>query len=487
MNEPRRTPLRPRLSERVLARRHLVGSDERVILYDTVTGTLFVLGSREWAILSCADGTRDLEGILLAASMLGAHAREPALRAFLDELACAGMLAEGLPSVVATADPRAARQDGTPPSRPLDVLPGYAFRCDGRGSCCRMYFSVIFRDEDTLRARAAQPEVLDGARRPERVFLPLHGSRATDLFAVTAVDGACAYLQGDGRCSLHEPPGTKPAGCSLFPATFVDDGETVRVSVSPECACVLASALIPAETEGSGLLPPLARTRGELPVSAHIERVPERLAVAAGMEISRSQLIAWSRALAAAPAPHDALAAYWSLAGVLESEGPDPALAMAALRAPRAPDAHDLLPWIEALRSRAARRAAQNRGWRAPHDLARRTIEWIALTCTRLLAPGALEELLASPAPHPAIEAFHLRAAAHGHRFLGALPLAGALRDAAVRLALARALPSTLTEDTCAGQGADAMLATQYPLAFVETALRGHGLAAYAQDLAQQS
>ncbi|WP_437580493.1 hypothetical protein [Sorangium sp. So ce887] len=72
---PNTLPARPRLAAHVLARRHLVGEDERVILHDLRSGQLLQLGPREWALVSAADGTRDVEGIAIAAAREGAHAR----------------------------------------------------------------------------------------------------------------------------------------------------------------------------------------------------------------------------------------------------------------------------------------------------------------------------------------------------------------------------------------------------------------------------
>jgi lysine-N-methylase len=68
-------------------------------------------------------------------------------------------------------------------------------------------------------------------------------------------------------------------------------------------------------------------------------------------------------------------------------------------------------------------------------------------------------------------ELFFLRVLLHGHQLAGELPLARALRDRAVRLILARALPDALPE----GDPARA-----HPLALVEAMMRGHGLAVYA-------
>src|SRR5690242_10317977 len=80
--DPRMTrplPIRPRLADHVLARRHITGSETVVVLHDQRTGRLVQLGPREWGLLAAADGTRDLDGVVLAARREGAHARVPAL------------------------------------------------------------------------------------------------------------------------------------------------------------------------------------------------------------------------------------------------------------------------------------------------------------------------------------------------------------------------------------------------------------------------
>lgn len=113
-------PRRPRLADHALARRHLAGGEPRVVLHDTRKGGLIALGPREWTLFSCADGTRDLDGIVAAAARAGAHARAPALGAFLEQLHGAGLLADGTAGVDAPAPgraPRARRVRGRAPPR----------------------------------------------------------------------------------------------------------------------------------------------------------------------------------------------------------------------------------------------------------------------------------------------------------------------------------------------------------------------------------
>jgi lysine-N-methylase len=478
-------PTRPRLADHVLARRHITGGEVVVVLHDQRTGRIVQLGPREWGLLAAADGTRDLEGVILAARREGAHARVPALQAFLEQLHGAGLLADGTPGDSAAAEPPAATladaaSSSTAPDplpladaalRPLDVLPDFSLHCDGSGSCCRIYASVIFGPVEAARARALFPAIQGGGDRHERVFLPDRGSAPTGGSAVTLVDGRCAYLGESGHCSIHARAGgpAKPIGCNLFPASFLDDGERVTVSASVECACILASVGRPG---GAPLIPPEARVRGDLDPSVHIAALPARLAVTRAASADRAAVRLWSRRLAALPPPADTARTLWSLASTLESQGLD-ADPLPCFNSPPPIDLLAVLPWIGALAHRAARRVREDAVWRSERDLARLASSWIADAAGALLSSNTLS----LPPSASESEAFYLRAALHGYKLFGDLPLTLALRDRAVRLLVARALPDVFarvgaTDPACA-----------HPLALVEAMLRGHGLDAYVYDL----
>ncbi|WP_437640111.1 YkgJ family cysteine cluster protein [Sorangium sp. So ce854] len=481
---PNALPARPRLAAHVLARRHLVGEEERILLHDARTGELLQLGAREWGLLSAADGTRDVEGIVIAAAREGAPARVPAAQAFFAQLHAAGLLAEE--DAGEEAAPRApatsvapARDPGAldPRERPLDVLPDFSLHCDGRGSCCRIYASILFDPEEAARARALRPEVLSGGARHERAFTPERGAWPCAASVVAMRDGRCAYLEGEGgagRCSLHAAggPAAKPLGCRTFPASFVDDGESVRISVAVECACVLASVGRPG---GAPLVDPRLRARGDLDERIDVATLPDRVAVAPGRAAARAELVAWSRRLAAAAPPPDVAAGLFALAAAVEAKGLTGG-AIARFERPDPLDPAALAPWLAALHRRAARRAREDAAWRSERDLARRATQWIAAATFALADPDLLDALLLSPVCAPDRERFYLRAALHGHRLLGALPLSLALRDRAARLVVARALPLVFAE-----AGADDPACAE-PIALVEAMLRGHGLDAYAFD-----
>ena len=468
-------PTRPRLADHVLARRHITAGEVVIVLHDQRTGRLVQLGPREWGLLAAADGTRDLDGVVLAARREGAHARVPALRAFLEQLHGADLLADGTPDDTVTEAPTSApspEPESLPADRPLAVLQDFSLHCDGSGSCCRIYASVIFGPVEAARARALFPEIQGGGDRHERVFLPDHGSAPTGGSAVTLVDGRCAYLGESGHCSIHVRAGgpAKPIGCNLFPASFLDDGERVAVSASVECACILASVGRPG---GSPLIAPEARFRGDLDPSVFVASLPSRLAVTPAASADRAEVRAWSRRIETFAPASNVAQTLWSLAAAIDEHGLS-ADATSSFQAPLPIDAAEVLPWIDALARRAARRAREDAVWRSDRDLARLATSWIAEAAEGLLSSNPLPSPTATVA---ASETFYLRAALHGYKLFGDLPLTVALRDRAVRLLVARALP-----DVFARVGA-ADPACAHPLALVEAMLRGHGLDGYAHDL----
>ena len=463
-------PFRPRLAEHALVRRHVIDGAEVVVIHDTRSGDLLRMGPREWDLVAGADGTRDFDALVLAAARRGALRRASEVRAVLDYLHAAGLLADGLghPSPV----------DEGEPARPLDVLPGYGLTCDGSGDCCSMYGSVIFTPLEAARARALRPEVRGAGDREERAFTPERGSTLEGALAVALVDGRCAYLTDDRRCSIHIAAGeqAKPRGCRVYPASFIDDGERVRVSVGTECPCVFASV----DREGGvPLVDPVARTRADLGPLARVTALPEILAITAGTTAPRAAVVAWSRAVAAGlPAVDDRaadiVALLWSLARAIGAHGLDEAAARDAIASPRAPEDAELAPLVTALAARARARVASADAWRGAQDRSRRASHWISSAAASLLDPAARAASLGDDR-FRRDEIFFLRVQIHGHQLVGDLPLAVALRDRAVRILLSRALVEALPEGDPA---------RPHPLALVEAMMRGHGLSAYARVVA---
>ncbi len=456
---------RPRLADQVVARRHVIDGRACVVLHHVGSGRTVQVGAREWELLAAADGTRDVEGIALAAAREGGRARADDLRAFLAQLADAGFVVVG--DAVDAPDPVGPAP--CPPERPLAVLAGFTLHCDGGGACCRQFETVLFSPVEVARARATCPDVLDAGMQPRLGFLPERAAQRRGASAVALVDGACAYLDGAMRCRIHAAGGeaAKPLGCRLFPATFVDDGVCVRISAAVECACVLASL---GRDGGANLVPASARTREDLPASADIVRLPETVRLTADRTASAAELHAWSAAVVASPAPADAVAWLLDAADRIERSGLTSA-DEAAAAPPAEGRAQDLLADVRAFHAGLERRAREAATWRSERDFARQAVTWLERATATLLANG----LAGAPAvPLDASrEAFYVRAAIFGHALAldEDVPLTRALRDRAIRLLLARAMGPLL-----AAAPSPIDRALREPIAVVDGTMRAQGL-----------
>jgi lysine-N-methylase len=461
-------PARPRLAPHVRPRRHLVDGDERFVLHDG-REAVAQLGVREWVLLAQADGTRDVEGLRLAALREGVRVARSDLEAFLAALAHAGLVEEGAPRAL-----ELARADGPAPPAPearaprvVRALPGFRLACDGRGTCCRFYGTVLFSPVEVARARALLPLVDDAGDRPDRAFLPERGGAPTGGRAVSLVNGRCSYLEPEGACALHRVGGplAKPLGCRTFPAALVDLGHELRVSVSYECACVEASA---GGREGAPLIPE-GLTELELDPSLGVASLPREVSLGAGRVATCDEVGAWLDEWGAG-APSDLVELLWGAADALARGG------LGATPTPVAPRASELAPWLEALAKRAEAKAESELRYRATSDLVPLTLGFLAEGARALV--GA--EPRAAGAPREAAERLYLEAMVFGRAPLqepGTLALA--LRARAVRVLLSRALRGAAPPSSDRAFSA--------PLALVEAACRGHALASFVTELGPEA
>ena len=85
-------PSRPRLAEHAMVRRHFIDGEEVIVVHDARSGDLVRMPPRAWALIEAADGTRDIGGLLLAASQRGELRRASEVTAVLTDLQAAGLL-----------------------------------------------------------------------------------------------------------------------------------------------------------------------------------------------------------------------------------------------------------------------------------------------------------------------------------------------------------------------------------------------------------
>ena len=450
----------------MLPRRHAIDGQSAVILFDTRSNEVLRIGSREWELLAAADGTRSLEGIVTAAARRGAKAPLEEVRAFFEQLRERGLLVY---EHDADAEPAASSESEAPPEdRPVRPLPGYRYACDRSGRCCRMYATVLATMEEAERARTVLPGRAFGSVSGAEAFLPVRGSVVAGAVAVASCDGACGYLDEDGACALHRAAGaeSKPAGCRLFPVTFIDDGESIHASVKCECACVLTGA---GAAVAEPLVDPEIATAGDLPEIVVVDRLAETLAITPTLSVPRAEVVAFTRRWLEADVV-DVARGCWAMADAL-ADGLDAGLqAWSGADAPPPVDA--VVPWISALADRVASRARVDARWRSTRDRVREVGSWIALTTAACREPEMLGALLEMPPNDLAHEALFFRAMAYAYEpfdeDLGCLQRA--LRDLAVRLWVARAMPALTTRD-------------DEPLTALQAWLRAYGAWRYVDDL----
>lgn len=483
---------RPRFSERGLARLHFADGRCHVVLHDVQTGECSAITPAQWVLLGAADGTRDPEGVLLAASREGVNASRDALARLLSEVDAAGLIEDG-PLVPLRARRGSADGGEADPAdaegvaaagraRPIARLPGYAFDCDRGGRCCRTYATVVFSPLEAARARSLLPNVLDLGDRHEHGFTPERGAGPAQGSAIALVDGGCAFLDGT-LCSLHRAAGptSKPVGCNLFPLSLVDDGSQIRAAVTVECACVLSSAHA---TGGQPLFDPDARTRADLDPSIPVETLPPRVDLTGTRSAPLVELVRFSDAALDAmvsATTADAPSVAWSLAASIEADpGPvlDPSSAGRAIRHAPPVDVDAALRHVTALGARAARLAAQN-AWRSPRDLVRRGLTVVTAAAEILRDRDVLGAVVLEPASARVAldEAFYLRAVLFGHQLVGP-PVAAGLRVRGVAMWIARVVPLAASL-----LGIDDEPGFDHPLAHVEALLRGYGLRLYVRTL----
>lgn len=463
-------PKRPRLADHVVPRLHVVEGERVVLLHDRREERLARIGEREWGLIAAADGTRDLEGIVVAAARTGARATVAGLTAFFADMMAAGWLTAG------EAAPAKALEEGTPPRVaplarvwPLRRLEGFRLSCNGLGGCCRQYGTTLLSAAEVARARTHCPDVLGGGDDAARVFGPEQGSVPTGGLAVAMVDGRCAYLRRDGHCGIHTAAGAeaKPIGCRTYPALLAFDGEAVRVCPSIECACVLASA---ASGEGGELLVQGAETTADLDPSIHVEPLGATVDIAPGRTLRGAEYVVFCDALVDALAFHPDLAlppVLWSLADGLGAGVPPLEALAAAFSRPAPIPEGPLNERLTVIGARVTHRVDQDRAWRSPRDLVLRALGWLHDSVLARLRPGGLKAGVSSPDD----EEFYVRSLAFGLHLETSAGLAESLRDRAVRILLARTIPEEAgVEDVAASR----------PLALVEALFRGQGLGTYA-------
>jgi lysine-N-methylase len=319
--------------------------------------------------------------------------------------------------------------------RGVRSLPDYTFTCDGSGGCCAQYPSIALDAADARRALASGMRLLPEDADAARTLMPFDGTGARRRVAMALVEGRCIQLDADGKCAIHRAAGeaAKPKGCRVYPLTFLDDGERVRVSVGFECTCVFTSAARVATD-------PLVETRlaADLPDGARVRTLPDVIPIAGQTGARRETAIAWMDGLGTTIEGVDVVGALLDGARRLVGE---------AGEAAGEPPSLDAL--LASYASAFAAADESSSAWRAESDRIRRMRSIVREASARARPSTSASDAQA--------EAFFLRASLFGLDYLGPLPIVHAMMGAAARLVIARHVGAALG----------------HPIAVVEATARG--------------
>lgn len=113
-------------------------------------------------------------------------------------------------------------------------MPSQRYSCHSCGDCCRD-FTVQLRKEDILR--------LENQGYAQKMGEPVTVEFRKEQYLRQREDGACIFLESDGRCRIHSDYGfdEKPVACRLFPFNLAPDAGGPHAGLNFACQSVRAN------------------------------------------------------------------------------------------------------------------------------------------------------------------------------------------------------------------------------------------------------
>ena len=130
------------------------------------------------------------------------------------------------------------------PVRHLPVIQNWD--CHGCTNCCQEY-QIIITEEERLRIQA-QGWGKDSALAGTSLFARAGSWWSRQFRLNQRSDGACIFLNEQGRCRIHERFGSeaKPLPCRIYPFMFIPTGKQWRVGLRFSCPSAAANKGRPA-------------------------------------------------------------------------------------------------------------------------------------------------------------------------------------------------------------------------------------------------
>ncbi len=114
---------------------------------------------------------------------------------------------------------------------------GQNWSCHGCAECCRGGMFIPLQPEDRKRIEQQNWTLADGVEPSRMIVTGISGARLGHRD-----DGACVFLNSDGRCKIHAKFGeaAKPLACRLFPLVLHPAGKQLRVGLRFSCPSAAA-------------------------------------------------------------------------------------------------------------------------------------------------------------------------------------------------------------------------------------------------------
>ena len=261
----------------------LVTHGDEAELRDNALGQVVRLGEAAAVIISLLDGERDAAQVLLRAGQVLGGPLDPmglvdllqALdqRALLNTPRARAAVSQGLVRADVAALRRLSQRSrplmqfaANSNAKPQEVrmASGSQFSCNSCTRCCtsKHLLGPVSADE-VQKILEGFKKIGQPARARASDFIPLgnDGGRS-ESFLLRTENGRCTFLQGDGRCSIHEQLGVelKPGACRIFPFRPVRTVTGWDVGLSMSCPTVVKGSGGDASNEALQIVKDLAQT-----------------------------------------------------------------------------------------------------------------------------------------------------------------------------------------------------------------------------------
>jgi lysine-N-methylase len=146
----------------------------------------------------------------------------------------------------------------------IDAPGGQNWSCHGCSNCCRGGLLIVLTPADRQRILDQNWTLAEGVD-PARMMEP----NGSGFRLGHQPDGACVFLDPDGRCRIHSRFGepAKPMACRIYPLVFHPAGRRIATGVRFDCPSAVVNRGKPLSAQTESLRPLAALALEGMPVN----------------------------------------------------------------------------------------------------------------------------------------------------------------------------------------------------------------------------